>query len=94
MTFDHFSAKASTAEKADSLAALVAVVDLLEIAQDGRGNGYRIVMNASRDGVQEVPHLYFQSTWWAAAVSARCCPNQTKINHDPAQTRSSENRSQ
>ncbi len=57
VTFDHFSAEASDAEIIDFTRAIGAVCRLTEVSPDG-GNGYRLIANAGRDGVQEVPHLH------------------------------------
>ncbi len=57
VTFDHFSAEASDAEIIDFTRAIGAVCRLTEVSPDA-GNGYRLIANAGRDGVQEVPHLH------------------------------------
>ncbi len=52
--FDHFAAAASDAEIADFTRAVGEVCRLAGVAADG----YRLIANAGRDGVQDVPHLH------------------------------------
>ena len=56
VTADHFSAEASEAEIADFWRTFAAVVAELGVGEAGRG--YRVISNAGRDGVQEVPHFH------------------------------------
>ena len=54
VTADHFAAEASAEEIADFWRSLSEIV-----AEEGLdANGYRMISNAGRDGVQEVPHFH------------------------------------
>jgi histidine triad (HIT) family protein len=54
VTADHFAANASPEEIADFWRCLSEIV-----AEEGLdANGYRMISNAGRDGVQEVPHFH------------------------------------
>lgn len=53
VTADHFGAEASAEEIADFWKCLSDIV-----AEEGLENGYRLISNAGRDGVQEVPHFH------------------------------------
>jgi histidine triad (HIT) family protein len=52
--FDHFAALASDAEIADFTRAVGQVCRIAGVPADG----YRLIANAGRNGVQEVPHLH------------------------------------
>ena len=54
MTADEFAAKASEAEIVDFWRTFGEIVAELGVA----GDGYRIISNAGRDGLQEVPHFH------------------------------------
>ncbi len=56
--FDHFAAEASDAEIADYTRAIGQVVAALKVGPGDGGDGYRLLSNAGKDGVQEVPHLH------------------------------------
>ena len=57
-SFDHFAAEASDAEIADYTRAIGEVCRMVGVRPgDGEG-GYRLIANAGRAGVQEVPHLH------------------------------------
>jgi histidine triad (HIT) family protein len=58
VNFDHFASTASETEIADFNRAIATVCSELGLAPGGGGNGYRLISNAGRDGVQEVPHLH------------------------------------
>jgi len=58
ITYDHFAQDASDAEIADFSRAIGQVCRQLGIPPGEGGNGYRLICNAGRDGVQEVPHLH------------------------------------
>lgn len=58
VTWDHFAAEASDAELADFMRAVGEVARRVGAAPGEAGNGYRLIANAGRDGVQEVPHLH------------------------------------
>lgn len=52
--FDHFALNASDAEIAGYTRAVGEVCKLMGVQE----NGYRLIANAGRDGVQDVPHLH------------------------------------
>ncbi|MBK5928796.1 HIT domain-containing protein [Rhodobaculum claviforme] len=56
VTFDHFAAQASDAEIVDFNRLIAQLCGLLGVAAPDKG--YRLVSNAGRDGVQDVPHLH------------------------------------
>ena len=58
ITYDHFAEAASDAEIADFTRTIGAVCRALGLPPGAGGNGYRLISNAGRDGVQEVPHLH------------------------------------
>jgi histidine triad (HIT) family protein len=54
VTFDHFAQEASEAEIVDYVRAVGEVCRMEGVAEDG----WRLISNAGRSGVQEVPHLH------------------------------------
>jgi len=54
VTFDHFAAQASDAEMADYVRAVGTCCRKLGVAEDG----WRLISNAGRNAVQDVPHLH------------------------------------
>lgn len=54
VTYDHFAQQASDAEIADFTRAVGEVCRLYGLEK----NGFRLIANAGRDGVQDVPHLH------------------------------------
>ena len=56
--YDHFAANASDAEIVDYTRTIGEVCKQLGIRPGEGGNGYRLIANAGRDAVQEVPHLH------------------------------------
>ncbi len=56
--FDHFAAEATGAEIVDYTRTIGAVCKQLGIEPGDGGDGYRLIANAGRDAVQEVPHLH------------------------------------
>ncbi|MXU66474.1 HIT domain-containing protein [Oceanomicrobium pacificus] len=58
VTYDHFAAEASDAEIVDFNRMIAKVVDILGVGPGADGEGYRLISNAGRSGVQEVPHLH------------------------------------
>lgn len=56
--YDHFAATASDAELADYSRAIGQVCQMLGLAPEAGGAGYRLISNCGADGVQEVPHLH------------------------------------
>ncbi len=54
MTYDHFAQQASDAEIADFTRAVGEVCRQYGLEK----NGFRLIANAGRDGVQDVPHLH------------------------------------
>lgn len=55
VTYDHFAAEASDAEILDFTRAIGEVCKLLGLTP---GDGYRLIANTGRNGVQDVPHLH------------------------------------
>jgi len=58
VNFDHFARNASAEEQLGYNAAIVAVVDALNLSPGSREQGYRMIANAGDAGMQEVPHLH------------------------------------
>lgn len=58
VTYDHFARDASDAEIVDFTRAVGAVCAMQKVAASENGDGYRLIANAGRAGVQEVPHLH------------------------------------
>ncbi len=56
--FDHFATEASDAEIIDYTRTIGAVCKQLGVEPGEGGDGYRLIANAGRDAVQEVPHLH------------------------------------
>lgn len=54
VTFDHFAQQASDAEIVDYVRCVGEICKRLGLAEDG----WRLIANSGRDGVQEVPHLH------------------------------------
>ncbi len=58
VTYDHFAAEASEAEIADFTRAVGMVCAQLELQPGAGDDGYRLLSNAGKDGVQEVEHMH------------------------------------
>ena len=56
--FDHFANNARDAEILDFTRAIAKVTGSLKVDFGGGGNGYRLIANSGKDGMQEVPHLH------------------------------------
>jgi histidine triad (HIT) family protein len=56
--FDHFAAAATDVEIIDYTRTIGAVCKQLGVEPGEGGDGYRLIANAGRDAVQEVPHLH------------------------------------
>ena len=56
--FDHFANNASDAEILDFTRVIAKVTGSLKVDFGGGGNGYRLIANSGKDGMQEVPHLH------------------------------------
>ena len=56
--FDHFAEAASDAEIADYARAVGQVARDAGVTPGSGGDGYRMIANAGKDAVQEVPHLH------------------------------------
>ena len=56
--FDHFANNASDAEILDFTRAIAKVTGSLKVDFGGGRNGYRLIANSGKDGMQEVPHLH------------------------------------
>ncbi len=54
---DHFANAASDAEVVDFWRCVGAICTNLGVSPD-QGDGYRLIANSGRDGVQEVPHFH------------------------------------
>jgi histidine triad (HIT) family protein len=57
VTWDHFAAEASDAEIADFTRVVGRLCAELGVTPDA-GGGYRLIVNAGRNGGQEVPHMH------------------------------------
>jgi histidine triad (HIT) family protein len=57
VTADHFAAEASEVEIVDFWRTFGQITRELGVTAD-TGNGYRILANSGRDGVQDVPHFH------------------------------------
>jgi len=55
---DHFSAEASDAEIADFTRTIGAICNDLGLSPGMNGEGYRLIANTGKNGVQDVPHLH------------------------------------
>lgn len=58
VNWDHFVTTASEHEIAAFSRDIHAVIAMLGLEPGDGGNGYRLIMNAGADGMQEVPHLH------------------------------------
>ena len=56
--FDHFANNASDAEILDFTRAIAKVTGSLKVDFGGGGDGYRLIANSGKNGMQEVPHLH------------------------------------
>lgn len=56
--YDHFALEASDAEIVDYVRAIGEVCKKLGVRPGEGGDGFRLISNAGRAGVQEVPHLH------------------------------------
>ena len=56
--FDHFANSASAEEIVDFTRAVGQVATALKVDPGTGGDGYRLLANSGRNGVQEVPHLH------------------------------------
>ena len=56
--FDHFANSASAEEIVDFTRAVGQVATALKVDPGSGGDGYRLLANSGRHGVQEVPHLH------------------------------------
>lgn len=57
VTADHFASTATEAEIADFWRTFAAICTDLGVTPDN-GDGYRIISNAGKNGVQDVPHFH------------------------------------
>lgn len=57
VSFDHFAIEAGEAEIVDYVRTVGTVAKMCGVDL-GEGGGFRLISNAGRDGVQEVPHLH------------------------------------
>ena len=56
--FDHFANSASAEEIVDFIRAVGQVATALKVDPGTGGDGYHLLTNSGRHGVQEVPHLH------------------------------------
>lgn len=56
--FDDFSNNAGTEEIVDYIKTIGKVAELLGLVPGDSGEGYRLLSNSGKDGVQMVPHLH------------------------------------
>ncbi len=56
--YHHFAQEAPEAEIIDFNRAIAEVCRITGVAPDGPGDGFRMISNAGRNGVQEVPHMH------------------------------------
>lgn len=58
VNYDHFAAEASDAEVVDFTRVIGAISHGIGATPASGGNGYRLITNAGKDGVQDVPHMH------------------------------------
>lgn len=58
VNFDHFSSTASETEVVDYIRTIGKVAEMSELTPGTGNDGYRLLSNAGKNGVQEVPHLH------------------------------------
>lgn len=58
VTYDHFADTASDAEIVDFNRTVARLCKMLDIAPGDGWDGYRLIANSGRDGVQDVPHFH------------------------------------
>lgn len=58
VSFDHFAAEASDAEIVDYTRTIGKVCKMLGVSLDAGDDGYRMIANTGKNGVQDVPHLH------------------------------------
>lgn len=59
VTYDHFTSEASDAEILDFMRTVSAVCKQIGTIPGDGDDGYRVISNAGKDSMQEVPHLHF-----------------------------------
>ncbi|MFK5996805.1 MAG: HIT domain-containing protein [Rhodobacterales bacterium] len=58
VSFDHFAAEASDSEITGYVRAIGKVCKMLGVSLDAGNDGYRMIANTGKNGVQDVPHLH------------------------------------
>jgi len=58
VSFDHFATEASDAEIVDYTRTIGKVCKMLGVDLDAGEDGYRMIANTGKNGVQDVPHLH------------------------------------
>jgi histidine triad (HIT) family protein len=58
VSFDHFAAEAGADEIVDYIRTIGEVSKMLGIDLGSDGDGYRMIANTGKNGVQDVPHLH------------------------------------
>lgn len=55
---DHFAAEASEAELVDFMRATAEICRMTKVSPGNGGEGFRVVANTGKNGVQDVPHYH------------------------------------
>jgi histidine triad (HIT) family protein len=55
---DHFAAEASEAELVDFMRATAEICRMTKVSPSNGGEGFRVVANTGKNGVQDVPHYH------------------------------------
>ena len=58
VSFDHFALQASADEIVDYTRAIGKICDMLGVDLGAEGDGFRMIANTGKNGVQDVPHLH------------------------------------
>ena len=58
VSYDHFAAEASDAEIVGYTRAIGEVCKMLGVDLGNKGEGFRMIANTGKNGVQDVPHLH------------------------------------
>lgn len=73
VTHDHFAAEATDAEITDFTRTVGRVCKMLAVSPVDGHDGYRLIVNAGRHGVQDVPHFHMHIL--GGKVLGRMLPN-------------------
>jgi histidine triad (HIT) family protein len=58
VSFDHFAAEATAEEIVDYTRTIGKICDMLGVDLAAEGEGFRMIANTGKNGVQDVPHLH------------------------------------